>query len=82
MTYCKYCKREYKCYDTHITTNKHFIRKISTKEVHFADSVKIRQMLDLQLITGVYAERSASRRYSECTTTLISQKWRSGIVIV
>ena len=41
MTYCKYCKREYKCYDTHITTNKHFIRKISTKEVHFADSVKI-----------------------------------------
>ena len=37
MKYCKYCKREYKCYDCHITTNKHFVRKISTKEVRFAD---------------------------------------------
>ena len=37
MKYCKYCKREYKCYDRHITTNKHFVRKISTKEVRFAD---------------------------------------------
>ena len=37
MKYCKYCKREYKCYDRHILTNKHFVRKISTKEVRFAD---------------------------------------------
>ena len=42
MKYCKYCKREYKCYDRHITTNKHFIKKISTKEVRFADLDEIR----------------------------------------
>jgi hypothetical protein len=37
MKYCKYCKREYKCYDRHILTNKHFVRKISAREVKFAD---------------------------------------------
>jgi|TARA_B100001971_G_scaffold215172_1_gene258805 hypothetical protein len=41
MKYCKYCKREYKCYELHITTNKHFVRKISTKEVRFTDIDKI-----------------------------------------
>ena len=37
MKYCKYCKMEYKLYELHITTNKHFIKKITTKKVRFAD---------------------------------------------
>jgi len=41
MKYCKYCKREYKCYDRHILTNKHFVRKITTKKVRFANTDKI-----------------------------------------
>jgi len=41
MKYCKYCKMEYKLYELHTTTNKHFIKKITTKKVRFADTNKI-----------------------------------------
>ena len=41
MKYCKYCKMEYKLYELHTITNKHFIKKITTKKVRFADTNKI-----------------------------------------
>ena len=45
MKYCKYCKREYKCYDRHITTNKHFLNKITTKEVKFSNIIDVQEYI-------------------------------------
>ena len=43
--YCKYCKRKYKRFEHHITTNRYFINKISTKEVKFSNIINVQEYI-------------------------------------